>query len=780
MFRRLAAGLLWLATLLTAAPALSAPASGSPNRWVDPFIGTGPDGHTFPGAVVPFGMVQLSPDTYIGDYRVRAQSYAHAAGYRHEDSSIQGFSHTHFSGAGHSDLGDVSLMPITAEVKLEPGEADKPGSGYRSHFSHTDEVAQPGYYAATLSDYAVRAELTATTRVGVHRYTFPAGKPAHVLLDLRHVIYDYPGKVLWSQLRIRSDGTITGMRETRGWAPGRKLYFAIRFSQPVTGHALYDKEPAEAPYRGFAGPGTSATDIPFAQGRGLVGVFDFGALYAPLVVKVALSPSSEAAAIANMDAEVKGFDFDNVRSRAAAAWETQLDRVKIAAPEPMKKNLYTALYHALMAPSVAADVDGTYRGPDGELHKGEDFTFVSSFSLWDTYRAEQPHMTLIQPEARTAGVMRSLIASRERSPYGILPIWQFAGLETWCMIGYHAVPELADAIVKDVKGFDRNAALDAMVASADYRPYGHLGAYIDKGYVPADLGGEGISQTLEYAFDDWTIAQAARHLGRTNLAKRFEKRAANWRNVFDPKLGFVRPKLASGAWREPFDPAKAGDASGFTEGNAWQYSQYEPQDIGGLIKLMGGDQALVAKLDQTFDQKVDPKDYAHVEDMAGLIGQYVHGNEPSHHMAYLYAYAGQPWHTQARLKQIVDSQYRPAPNGLVGNDDLGQMSAWLIFTALGFYPVAPASNEYVVGGPFVDRAELTLPNGKRFTVVADGLSDKNGYVGAVSLNGRKLVRSVITHSQIMAGGELHFMMQATPNTRWGSSPGERPSSMTSH
>ena len=760
--------------LLASAQARAAPSAPDLLAQVDPFIGTGADGHTFPGATVPFGMVQLSPDTLIADFK---HSYIHAAGYRYEDSTIQGFSHTHFSGAGHSDLGDVSLMPIAGEVRLDPGDVDHPGSGYRSRFRHADERASPGYYAVTLSDYGVRAELTATTRVGVHRYTFPAGAPAHVLLDLRHAIYDYPGKVLWSQLRLRPDGTVTGMRETRGWAPGRKLYFALRFSAPVTGHALYDREPVEAPYKGFAGPGVSARDIPFIQGRGLVGVFDFGALSAPLTVKVALSPASEQAAVSNMDVEVPAFDFDAARTGAEAAWTAELSRVRFDAPAPLRKSLYTALYHALMAPSVASDVDRTYRGPDNALHQADGFTFVSSFSLWDTYRAEQPLMTLVQPAERTADVMSSLLASQQESPYGILPIWQFAGLETWCMIGYHAVPELADAIVKGLGGFDRSAALDAMVASADYRPYGHLGDYIDKGYVPVDVDGEGVSKTLEYAFDDWSISRAAARLGRTDVAERFARRAQNWRNVFDAKTGWAEPRLASGAFREPFDPARAGEGSGFTEGNSWQYSEYEPQDVGGLIRALGGDARLVAKLDATFDTKVDPKAYANVEDMAGLIGQYVHGNEPSHHMAYLYAYAGAPWRTQARLKQIVDTQYRPAPDGLVGNDDLGQMSAWLIFTALGFYPVAPGSGEYVLGRPFVDRAGLTLPNGRTFTVVADGLSDAHPYVRRVTLNGRELGKAFVTHDQILQGGELRFSMGAAPDTRV-TPPADRPYSMT--
>jgi predicted alpha-1,2-mannosidase len=592
----------------------------------------------------------------------------------------------------------------------------------------------PGFYRVKLAT-GVGVELTASARVGVHRYSFPAGAPAHVLLDLRHTIYDYPGKVLWSQLRIRADGTVTGMRETRGWAPGRKLYFALRFSAPVSGHALYDREPVEAPYKGFAGPGTSARDIPFIQGRGLVGVFDFGALAAPLTVKVALSPASEQAAVSNMDEEVAQFDFDEARARAQVAWTTELSRVRMEAPAPLRRSLYTALYHALMAPSIAGDADRNHRGPDDAVHQSNGFDFVSSFSLWDTYRAEQPLMTLIQPASRTAAVMNSLIDSQRESPYGILPVWQFAGLETWCMIGYHAVPELADAIVKGLDaqspnapgaGFDADAALDAMIASADYRPYGRLGDYIDHGYVAIDADGEAVSKTLEYAFDDWSIARAARKLGRSNVAERFEHRAANWRNVFDPATGWARPKLASGAWREPFDPARAGEASGFTEGNSWQYTEYAPQDIGGLIRGLGGDDKLIAKLDATFDAKVDPKTYGNVEDMAGLIGQYVHGNEPSHHMAYLYAYAGAPWRTQARLKQIVDSQYRPAPDGLVGNDDLGQMSA---------------------------------------------------YVARVALNGRALSTAFITHDQILAGGELRFTMAVDPDTRV-TPPSKRPYSMT--
>jgi predicted alpha-1,2-mannosidase len=766
-----------LTGLLSCTVALAAP---SPSAAVDPFIGTGPDGHTFPGATVPFGMVQLSPDTWIGDFH---HSYAHAAGYRYDDKTIQGFSHTHFSGAGHSDLGDMLLMPISGEVRLEPGDEHVPGSGYRSRFSHASERAEPGYYAVTLDDYATRAELTATTRVGVHRYTFPRDKPAHVLMDLRQSIYNYPGKVLWSRIRIRGDGTITGMRETRGWAPGRQLYFAMRFSQAPSGHELYDREPEPVPYHGFKTPGDDPGDTQAIEGRGLIGVFDWAHLDGPLVVKLALSPVSEAGAIANLDAEAPGFDFDAVRAKAEGAWAQALGVMDVQAPEPMRKTVYTSLYHALMAPSVSMDVDGQYRGPDNQVHQAKGFDFVSTFSLWDTYRAEQPLMTLIEPPARTADVVNSLVASQAESPFGILPIWQFQGIEGWCMIGYHAVPEIADAYLKglvggSLGGVDPDRALDAMVASATYAPYGHLGQYMHLGYVPVDHDGEAASKTVEYAFDDWTIYRMAEKMGRRDVAAVFKTRAENWRNVFNVKTGFVQPKLADGHFREPFDPARAGADSGFTEGDSWQYSWYEPQDVGGLIRLLGGDGKLAAKLDEVFDQKVDLSKYADVEDMAGLIGQYVHGNEPSHHVAYLYDYAGQPWRTQARLKQIVDSQYRPTPDGLVGNDDLGQMSAWMVFTALGFYPVTPGSNEYVIGRPFVDRADLNLPNGKRFTVVTDGLSDAHPYVGRVLLNGRPLERSYLRHDEIAAGGELRFIMQAAPNRSWATGTKARPYSMT--
>jgi predicted alpha-1,2-mannosidase len=761
------------ALLSTNAAAQPSPAGAYQS--VDPLIGTGEDGHTFPGATVPFGMVQLSPDTQIRHFR---ESYKWAAGYRYEDSTILGFSHTHFSGSGHSDLGDFLLQPIAGTVRLDPGTPGTPGSGYGARFSHSTERAEPGYYAVTLEDGGVKVELTATARAGVHRYGFPASQPANVLLDLRSSIYNYTGKVLWSRIRIRPDGTVTGMRETRGWAPGRQLYFAMRFSRRLTGHELHDREPLPQEYAGFKGPGTSPSNVASIEGRGLIGVFHFGQLNSPLVVKLALSPVSEESAIANLDGEVPSFDFDAVRAAARRAWESALAVLDIDAAPDMRKNLYTSLYHALMAPGTAGDLDGSHRGPDNQVHRAAGFHFVSTFSLWDTFRAEQPLMTLLEPDTRTNDVVRSLVDSQLHSPFGILPIWQYQGMETWCMIGYHAVPEIADAYMKGIRGYDAGQALDAMVASARYGPYGHLEDYIRMGYVPVDIDPEGASKTVEYAYDDWTIARMARAMGRTAIADEFEKRARNWRNIFDTKTGFVRPRLANGEFQSPFDPARAGNGSGFTEGNSWQYSWFQPHDEGELIRLLGGDDKLVAKLDAMFEAKVDPKDYANVEDISGMIGQYIHGNEPSHHLAYLYNYAGQPWRTQERLKQIVESQYRPAPDGLVGNDDLGQMSAWLIYTALGFYPVAPGSNEYVTGRPFVNRATLHLPNGKEFRIVAENLSDGNRYVGRVTLNGQPLTRSFLRHEEILRGGELRFTMSGKPDTGWATRPGDRPFSMS--
>lgn len=742
---------------------------------VDPFIGTGGEGHTYPGATVPFGMVQLSPDTRI---QPREKAYGWAAGYRYDDSSIVGFSHTHFSGTGHSDLGDILLMPFTGNPGLERGDPEKPRSGYASRFRHADEKAEPGYYAVTLDDYRVRAELTTSARVGVHRYAFPKGTDAKVLLDMRTSMYDYPGKVLWSRVRVRADGTVTGFRETRGWAPGRQLYFAMRFSRPLSGHELHNTE-QDIVYKGFPPPGEkNPAQRAQIEGRQLVGTFAFGKLDAPLVVKVAISPVSEAGAIANLDAEVADFDFDRVRAQAKQEWTQALSVLDIDAPEHARRSAYTALYHTMLGPTLFMDADGQYRGSDNAVHQAKGYTNYSTFSLWDTYRALHPLLTLVQPEKRNSDFVNSMLAHHEHSPYGMLPVWSFHGLEDWCMIGYHAVPVIADAYVKGIRGFDANKALKAMVETANYGPYDGIAQYRELGYVPIDEEGEAASKTLEYAFDDWTIARMAQAMGKTDIAATFDKRAGNWRNAFDKDTGFMRARKRDGSFRTPFDPSASGYGTDYTEGNAWQYSWYVPQDVAGLAAAHGGSDKLLARLDEVFNAKVDPSIFEHMEDITGLIGWYAHGNEPSHHVAYLYSYAGQPWRTQARLKQIMDTQYADRPDGLAGNDDVGQMSAWYVFTALGFYPVAPGSGEYILGRPFLAKTAMRLPNGKTFTIVAEGLDDRHTYVGNVSLNGKPLQRTFLRHDEILAGGELRFSMQAEPNTAWPGQGAQAPYSMS--
>ncbi|WP_293715599.1 GH92 family glycosyl hydrolase [Stenotrophomonas sp. UBA7606] len=743
---------------------------------VNPFIGTGGEGHTYPGATVPYGMVQLSPDTRI---QSRKNGYGWAAGYRYDDNTIVGFSHTHFSGTGHSDLGDLLLMPTTGELKLERGNPDQPLSGYTSRFSHASETAQPGYYAVTLDDYKVRAELTASARVGMHRYSFPAGKPAHVVLDLRTSMYDYPGKILWSRVRVRADGTVTGFRETRGWAPGRQLYFAMRFSQPLSGHQLHDTE-QDVAYKGFPPPGEKdPSQRAQIEGRQLVAAFDVvPEAGEPLLVKVAISPVSEEGAIANLDAEAPGWDFDGMRAAAKQQWSEALGAVEAQGSAGERTRFYTALYHTLLGPTLFMDSDGRYRGPDNAVHQAKGWTNYSTFSLWDTYRALHPLATLVQPPQRTNDFVNSLLASRRESPYGILPVWSFHGLETWCMIGYHAVPVIADAYMKGIRGYDTEEALQAMVTSANYGPYDGIAQYRELGYVPIDEEGEAASKTLEYAYDDWTIAQMAQDMGKTDVAREFNKRAANWKHAFDPGTGFMRARKRDGSFREPFDPSASGYGTDFTEGNAWQYSWYVPQDVAGLAAAHGGSDKLLQRLDDVFEAKVDPSIFAHMEDITGLIGWYAHGNEPSHHVAYLYAHAGQPWRTQARLKQIMDTQYAARPDGLAGNDDLGQMSAWYVFTALGFYPVTPGSNQYIIGRPFLPQATLNLPDGKRFSIIATGLDAAHTYVGSVSLDGKPLDRAYVTHQEIVAGGELRFTMQAEPNKAWAADGAKLPYSMS--
>ncbi|SNC77143.1 alpha-1,2-mannosidase, putative [Hymenobacter gelipurpurascens] len=756
--------------LLMSIPFYGAAQVKSPDNLVQyahPIVGTQKMGHTFPGATVPFGAVQLSPDTdtisYEQDGKYNPDVYKYCAGYQYEDKSIVGFSHTHFSGTGHSDLGDFLIMPTTGALQLNPGTADKPQSGYRSVYSHKTEVAEPAYYSVRLEDHNILAELTATNRVGFHQYTFPKSDQAHIILDLMAGIYNYPDKNVWTFVRVENDSLVTGYRQTNGWARTRTVYFALQFSKPFKqyGSRRYDKKQA---YRGFWGRFDQTKNFPDLAGEQLRMYFDFKTTEGEKIkLKFALSPVSTDGALKNLRAEAPGWDFEQVKRQGQQLWQQELSRVAIqAAKREDKDNFYTALYHAFLSPTTYMDVDGQYRGLDQNTHKAEGFTNYTTFSLWDTYRALHPLFNLVQPK-RNADMVQSMMAHFEQSAEHMLPVWSHYANENWCMIGYHSVPVIADAIVKGNTPFDANKALDACVTTARQQWYDGLGHYLQLGYVPEDKSGSSVSKTLEYAYDDWCIAQAAQKLGRQDIYQEFSKRASNWQNVYDARIGFMRPKMSDGTFRKEFDVLSTNN-QGFIEGNAWNYSLYVPQDPGKLIQLMGGNQKFVPHLDSLFTMHLPDKFFAETEDITrdGIIGNYVHGNEPAHHAAYLYNWTDQPWKTQERVRMIIKRMYHPTPDGLGGNDDCGQMSAWYVFTALGFYPVAPGSDEYALGSPVVQGATLRLENGKTFTIQVKNQSDKNVYVKQATLNGKILTRPFLKHSDIVQGGELVFTMSARP------------------
>lgn len=739
-----------------------------PVNYADPFTGTDHMGHTYPGATVPFGMVQLSPDTDTVPYSTgkgyNKDVYAYCAGYQYNDSTICGFSHTHFSGTGHSDLGDFLLMPTTGKLKLNPGTSKNPDGGYRSRFSHERESASPGYYSVVLDDYGITAELTATERVGFHRYTYQQAGESNLILDMTAGIYNYPGKNIWQFIRVENDTLITGYRQTRGWARTRTIYFAMVFSKPLKSYGYGSDE--EIIYRGFYRKFNEKENFPEMAGTDITAWFRFDMTgNEQLKVKVALSSVSTNGALLNLKAEVPHFDFNKTRSAAEEAWNRELSRVQITASETVKKNFYTSLYHAFLSPTVYMDVDCNYRGIDQNIHKAKGFVNYTTFSLWDTYRALHPLFTILQQE-RTSHMISSMLAHRRQSVHGILPVWSHHANENWCMIGYHAVSVIADAYVKGIAGCDADEALAAVEASSTYALYDGIGDYMKYGYVPADLGSNSASKTLEYAYDDWCIMKMAEKAGNRGLAAVYARRAENYKNIYDIKSGFMRPRLSDGSWQKNFDPLKT-EGQGFIEGNAWNYSLYVPHNPAQLIEWAGGKAAFTAHLDSLFNMTLDEHHIAESEDIdkRGIIGNYVHGNEPSHHVPYLYAYAASPWKTQQRVHQIMDELYAPGPGGLPGNDDCGQMSAWYIFSALGFYPVAPGNAEYVLGSPSVSEACINLENGKQFTIRASGLSKKNIYVKRMFLNGKPYNHLYIKHEDIMAGGELRFEMTDKPVKR---------------
>lgn len=757
-----------IGSLLAAACSVVAFAQSSVIERVNPIIGTNGMGHTFPGACVPFGLVQLSPDTdtipHNVDGKYQPRAYEYCAGYQYKDSSIVGFSHTHFSGTGHSDLGDILIMPTTGALKLNPGTATNPDGGYRSRYSHDTEVSKPGYYEVLLSDYGVKAQLTTTQRVGVHKYTYPAqAKEQRIILDLIHGIYNYDGKVLWASLRVENDTLLTGYRITNGWARTNYTYFAISFSKPIVHYGCEEK--AKVNYRGGYGKFNMKENFPDIGGRKIVAYFEFDPKVSQeLEVKVALSGVSTAGALKNLQAEAASAEFDELASRASNTWNKALSVIEANGNDDQLAMLYTSLYHTMINPCVYTDVDGQYRGIDQNIHTADGFTNYTVFSVWDTYRALHPLFNIINRQINT-DIAKSMMKHAEQSVHKILPIWSHMANENWCMIGYHSVSVLADAIAKGLL-IDKEEALAAMINSSTIPYLDGIKEYMEKGYVPLERNGSAGSLTLEYAYDDWTIYQTALRAGDDQVAETYKKRAANYNQVFDPSIGYARPKLKDGSFKKDFNLLST-HGEGFIEGNALNYSFYVPQDVNGLIRNMGGEKSFIAKLDSLFTMHLPEEFFAQTEDVTkeGLLGGYVQGNEPSHHIPFLYAWTSNPWKTQYWQREIMNKMYRNNIDGLCGNDDCGQMSAWYIFSALGFYPVCPGTDQYVLGAPYLPYIKLNLENGKTFEVKAPKVSDKNRYVKSVKWNGKPYDKGFITQQDIMNGGVLEFEMSPKPNKK---------------
>ncbi|WP_373228450.1 GH92 family glycosyl hydrolase [Phocaeicola dorei] len=706
-------------------------------RWVNPFIGTGAvqsslSGNNYPGATVPFGMVQLSPDTR------EAPDWAQASGYDYNDSIIYGFSHTRLSGTGASDFIDILLFPTISDKR-------------KSTFTHQHEQARPGYYQVLLKDEKIQAELTASVHVGVHRYTCSDGDQLKLWLDLDHSANkgSWNRRIIQSQLRMVSPTVVEGYRIITGWAKLRKIYFHLEFSQPILSNQLYDGN-------------RMYENTPVINGTELRGLFCFDKKWnKELICKVALSPISIENARLNMATEVPGWDFEYIARAAETSWEKELKKIIIQGTDLQKKIFYTALYHTMVQPNTMSDVNGEYMASDyvtRSVAKGE--VHYSTFSLWDTFRAAHPLYTLIHTH-RIPDFVKSMM--RQYDYYGYLPVWQLWGQDNYCMIGNHSIPVIVDAVLKGVAGVDEEKAYEAVFNSSIVsHPNSPFEVWEKYGYMPENIQTQSVSITLEQAFDDWCVAQLAKRLGKEKDYNHFMKRSAFYRNLFNSKTGFFQPKNDKGEWIEPFDPYKYGANGGypFTEGNAWQYFWYVPQNIPDLISLTGGNKAFVAKLDTFFT--VSYQSGALNDNASGFVGQYAHGNEPSHHVAYLYACAGEPWKTQKYVAYIMNELYNDSSSGYAGNDDCGEMSAWYVFGALGFYPVNPVSGEYVIGTPMLEEAVIQLPGRKTFTVKAPRKEGNEVYICSMKLNGEKYTKNYITHQDIMKGGILEFVMTASP------------------
>lgn len=718
-------------------------------QYVDPFIGTGFHGHVFLGANVPFGAVQVGPVNM-------SEGWDWCSGYHYSDSTILGFAHTHLSGTGIGDLGDVVVMPVTGNVAMARGRIGKEETGYYSLFSHGEETALPGYYAVRLKRYNVKAEMTATARAGFHRYTFPASADAKIIIDLQTGIgWDRPAKTFIQQL---NDTTVAGYRFSKGWAPDQRIFFTAVFSKSIKSFAVYDSSRLQ--------------NGPSATGRKLRGVASFTtAKEEAILLKVGISPVSMENALENIRAEIPHRNFEAVKAKAAEAWNTELNKIRLKTADTARlKTFYTALYHTLIAPSVFNDHNGDYRGADTVIHRRASFTNLTTFSLWDTYRGVHPLYTLFQPE-RVPDVINTLLAIYREQ--GKLPVWHLMGNETNTMPGYSAVQVVADAYLKGFKGFDTALAWEAVSKTAmqDERGLKYVKRY---GFIPADSMLESVASGLEYAIADAAIARMAKQMGKPTEYSYFSKRGAYYKNYFDDSSTFMRGRVSQTEWRTPFSPFEARHMKDdFTEGNAWQYTWLVPQDVKGLMNLLGGEKRFVQKLDSLFTAKGDMGKEAS-NDITGLIGQYAHGNEPSHHIAYLYAYAGQPWKTAEKVRYILDKLYTDKPDGLCGNEDVGQMSAWYVLSALGLYQVNPANGLFVFGSPVFDEATLDVGGGKTFRFIVKNNSSANKYIQRMVLNGKTYSKSYLLYGDVRKGGEIILEMGPSPSSTWGVNPADRP------
>ncbi len=716
-------------------------------KYADPFVGTGGHGHTYPGATVPFGMVQLSPDN-------GTEGWDWCSGYNYGDSTIAGFSHTHLSGTGCGDWVDISVMPNTS---LIPDKTDY----FKIHFSHKNEVATPGFYSVKL-DNGIQASLTATERCGLHKYEFPAGCNPVLRFELSFAInYDQAVKTRIIQL---NDTTIVGYRYSKGWANVQQLYFAARVSKPIYKLHVYHnsrhKEVSQDDENGTVYNG----ELEFKDQQGK-----------PILMKVALSSVSTDKALLALG-EIKGWDFDQVKRAAAQKWENELDKIEVkTSDDHLKRIFYSGLYHTCMAPVIYSDADGKYKNAKGELKKMDKGQRYTVFSLWDTFRGLNPLFTLTQPE-RNVDILNSMLAFYDEN--GLLPVWDLSTWETGCMSGYHAVPVLADAILKNTAGLDPERAYAAMRKSA-FQEIRGTPDYIKYGFLPQDKAGYSVTITLEYAYDDWCIAQVAKKLGKMDDYHEFMKRSEAYKLLYDQRTGFIRGKNSHGKWIEPFNPffTSTAETSMYEEGNAWQYTFFVPHDVRGLASEMGGNEQFVRKLDSLFTASSSSARFEDgPPDVSGLIGQYAHGNEPSHHIAYMYSFVGQPWKTQERVRYILDSMYHDKPDGYAGNEDCGQMSAWAIWSMMGFYPANPASGEYVFGSPVFDEVTMKLPSNKQMVIKAKNNASDHPYIQSVTLNGKPYTKTYIDHATLLKGGVLEFVMSDKPNKEWGTKPEDWPSS----